>query len=148
MLGEPDSEQFRFRLGLILLVIGLVLVLWAWGSWVFRVSVPEGGERRESRLISFGPPLMVLGASVPAEAGAAEGTQDGQTPPHDPRRSVQVLSLTTMTIVLLLIVLLFGSLAIVVGTRHWRALAQRKRAAPTPNEDVWSMHKIPEDPPD
>jgi hypothetical protein len=53
--------------------------------------------------------------------------------------------LTSLTIVLLLIVFLFGSFAVVVGTRRWRALAEHKRAPPTANADVWAMHKLPED---
>jgi hypothetical protein len=141
MLGQPNSEQHRFRLGILFLVIGLVLVLWAWGSWVYRMSVPEEPDRsgRESRISVMGPPASA--AIAPIEPlGKRPVARLGESP-----RAPSLVPLTTMTIVLLLVLFFFGTLAVVVGTQRWRAMADRKRAVPTPNEDVWAMHKLPED---
>ena len=44
ILGKPGSEQHRSRLGFILLALGLLLMLWAWGSWIFRESVPAKAQ--------------------------------------------------------------------------------------------------------
>ena len=45
--NPPDAR--RTRNGLICLVMGVVLVLWAWGSWVYRTSepadIPTGREQ-------------------------------------------------------------------------------------------------------
>jgi len=35
---EITGDDYRSRTGIILLVIGVLLVLWAWGSFVFRTA--------------------------------------------------------------------------------------------------------------
>lgn len=143
MLGQPDSEQNRFKLGVLFLVIGLLLVLWAWGSWVFRVSADARDKAKHEAVIPIVQPPFVRGATFAIDpliliAATIAGT-DAES------GGLSLLALTSMTVVLLLIVFLFGALAIVVGTRRWQTLAGRKRAPPTPNADVWAMHKVPED---
>jgi hypothetical protein len=39
--GLSGSEQNRIITAIVLLVLGLLLLLWAWGSWVYRTSPPE-----------------------------------------------------------------------------------------------------------
>lgn len=39
--GLSGSEQNRIVTAIVLLVLGLLLLLWAWGSWVYRTSPPE-----------------------------------------------------------------------------------------------------------
>lgn len=42
MSNEPEyPDSKRIRNGLIFLVTGVVLVLWAWGSWIYRTWEPE-----------------------------------------------------------------------------------------------------------
>lgn len=143
MLGQPDSEQNRFKLGVLFLVIGLLLVLWAWGSWVFRVSADARDKAKPQAVIPIVQPPIVRGTTFAIDplilitATLAVTDEDSG--------GLSLLALTSMTVVLLLIVFLFGALAIVVGTRRWQALAGRKRAPPTPNADVWAMHKVPDD---
>jgi len=76
---------------------------------------------------------------------ANDGESVGARRERESRGRVQLVTLSYMTVILLLIMFLFGALAVVIGTRRWRAMAEHKRAAPTPNADVWAMHKVPED---
>lgn len=36
-----SEDQKRWRIGLAILVLGVVFVLWAWGSWAYRISREE-----------------------------------------------------------------------------------------------------------
>ena len=129
MLGRPESEHNRVRVGLLFLVVGVLLLLWAWGSWLFRASVPD--ERppvvRESS-------LMILPAAVASEAA-----------PVDPQQALGRSSFLLMTLLLLLIAFCFGAYAAVIAVRRHRELMERKRAVPTPNEDAWAMHRVSDD---
>lgn len=167
MLGRPDFEHNRIRLGVLFLIIGGILIIWAWGSWVFRATVPahsipmirEPGTGLglntipENALLGFAiaPTALVLAWSdrIRENSGPKRHARSAllaqAEPEHADEKKLQLLSLTTLTLILLLIVFFFGSYAIVIGARRWRAMALRKRAAPTPNEDVWAMHKTPED---
>lgn len=49
---------------------------------------------------------------------------------------------------LLLIVVVFGGLAILIALRRFRSSLHRRSPAPSPTDDVWSMHKTPELPPE
>jgi amino acid transporter len=168
MLGQPEGEHYRVRLGIIFLVIGLLLVLWAWGSWVFRVSagspenptgavpIREGGQSPSEPPASAGadargrwrpeitatPGFQIASRPAPKAALASFG---GAPPGRSPPDAERLVPLTALTVLLLLIVFLFGAFAIVIGTRRWQALAAHKRAPPTPNADVWAMHKLPDD---
>jgi hypothetical protein len=46
--------------------------------------------------------------------------------------------------VVLLVILVFAAAAIVVFSRRYSAYLARKRSAPTPVDDVWSMHHSPD----
>lgn len=129
MLGQPESEHRRSRVALAFLVVGVLLLLWAWVSWVFRVSVPDGGGPaiRESS-------LSLLPAALAAGAGGV-----------DPEKSLGRASLMLMTLLLLLIVGAFGAYAAVIAVRRQRELMEHKRAAPTANADVWAMHRLPDE---
>ena len=129
MLGQPESEHHRFRVGLLFLIVGVLLLLWAWGSWLFRASVPDEPVPavRESS-------LSILPTALAAGAGAI-----------DPEKSLGRASFLLMTLLLLLIVGSFGAYAAVIAVRRHRELMEHKRAAPTANADVWAMHRLPED---
>lgn len=145
MLGQPDSEQNRFKLGVLFLVIGLLLVLWAWGSWVFRVSADSRDKIKPEAAIPWMHPPIVRGGSLASVGISFLGQGTSGSASDGDSGGLRLVALTSMTILLLLIVFLFGTLAIVVGTRRWKALAERRRAPPTPNADVWAMHKVPEE---
>lgn len=117
-LGIRDSDQHRKRLGLPLLVIGIILMLWAWGSWIYRSSI-----RAE-----------IDGAII----------QDVPAPSSETIRTVRLPSLILLVglLLVLLLLVLFGSHALIRAARRYRALADRKRAPPTPSDDVWAMNKL------
>ena len=129
MLGQPESEQYRFRVGLLFLIIGVLLLLWAWGSWLFRASVPDepGPAPRHASMV-------ILPAAVAADPDEI-----------DPEKGLARASLVLMTVLLLLITGSFGAYAAVIALRRQRELLGHKRAAPTANEDLWAMHRLPDD---
>jgi hypothetical protein len=128
MLGQPESEHHRFRVGLMFLIIGVLLLLWAWGSWLFRTAVP--GESTPARESS----IAILPAALAADPASI-----------DPEQGLARASLLLMTLLLLLIVGSFGAYAAVIAVRRHRELMRHKRAAPTANADVWAMHRLPDD---
>ncbi|MGB2987914.1 MAG: hypothetical protein WBE26_18755 [Phycisphaerae bacterium] len=113
----PGSEHNRTRNAVICLAIGFLLVLWAWGSWSYRTSVAH----RESVAVRV----------EPSE--------------HAPDRAkiVRALPLFLLVALLLVLVFLLGSYVLVRATRRYRQSVNRRRAAPSPIEDVWAMHKLP-----
>jgi len=71
--GMSDSESSRVRLALGFLVFGIMLLLWAWGSWMYRTSasataeiVVERGARDSSSVGSAtsSHPLLTVGVAV------------------------------------------------------------------------------------
>jgi len=115
-LGLRGSDQHRKRLGLPFLVIGIVLILWAWGSWIYRAS-----------------------KSVEREGTVA---QNVISPSPDTIRAVRLSPLVLMVGLFLVLLVLFGSYALIRVARRYRALADRKRPPPTPADDVWAMNKL------
>jgi len=115
-LGMRGSDHYRKRLGLPLLVIGIILMLWAWGSWIYRASIPVVRE--------------------------AATVQDIPAPSPDTIRAVRLSPLVLLVGLLLVLLVLFGSHALIRAARRYRALAERKRPPPTPADDVWAMNKL------
>ena len=115
-LGMRGWDQRRTRLGLPLLVIGIILVLWAWGSWIYRASIPV---ERDGVVI-----------------------QEVSAPSPDTIRAVRLSPLVLLVGLLLVLLALFGSHALIRAARRYRALAARKRPPPTPADDVWAMNKL------
>ncbi len=76
---------------------------------------------------SIAPPLAAFEQA--AERGKAAGA----------------LSLFVLVGVVLLLVFLVGAVVLVWTARRRRAFAGRRRPTPTPAEDVWAMHKLPDD---
>lgn len=123
--GSPDQK--RFRAGIVILVMGIVLVIWAWGSWIYRSSgdtpVSSNIDRPEDRNEPFNP--------------AADDTD-----------SVEVArTLPTMLMYgfILFVVVLVATFILVRTTRRYLAAYARKRAPPTAANDIWSTHKLPDD---
>ena len=115
-LGMRGSDQHRTRLGLPLLVIGLILMLWAWGSWIYRASKTAEREGAIAQNVSAPSPDTVL--------------------------AVRLSPLILLVGLLLVLLVLFGSYALIRAARRYRALADRKRPPPTPADDVWATNKL------
>ena len=132
-VGSPGSEHHRGRFALLFLVIGLLLVLFAWLSWIGRVSAPDDG-----------PPVSVRSAMRVGDR--ADLALDGLPFADQDRRreaAVRIGGPTLMVGLLLTLLFLGGSLVIVRATRRYQAATSRRRGPPTANDDVWSMHKLP-----
>ena len=114
-IGMRGSDQHRTRFGLVFLVIGIILLLWAWGSWIYRAS-----------------------STVEREGAIAQSVP---TPSPDAVRAVRLSPLILLVGLLLVLLVLFGSYALIRAARRYRALADRKRPPPTPADDVWAMNK-------
>ena len=62
--GSLRSDQSRMRMALVFLVAGVMLLLWSWGSWVYRTSASA-----RQAAVAMAP--EDLEASVPVGAGTA-----------------------------------------------------------------------------
>ena len=121
-VGTPGSDQHRTRLGLPFLVLGTILMLWAWGSWIYRASNP----------------LETAGAT----------SEHLPAPSTKTVRAVRISPLILVVGLVLVLLFFFGSYAIVRAARRYRDLVGRKRPPPTPSDDVWTMHKLQDRPDD
>jgi len=111
---EPSSGgEFRLRTGLVMLVLGVLLVIWAWGSWIYRTSVE-------------------------ASPGHSPVTAAGEVEP-DPTAPFRALARLLLYTLALAIVVLFGSYGIVRWMRRSSTVRTQIPNLPTHNEDVWSM---------
>jgi len=119
--GTSGSEQNRTRMGLVFLVVGVVLVMWAWGSWIYRASVPAETAGTLAEHVAAANPAVV--------------------------RAARLSPLVLLVGLLLVLVVLFGSYTLIRAIRRHRALADRKRPPPTPADDAWAMNKL-RNPPD
>jgi heme/copper-type cytochrome/quinol oxidase subunit 2 len=63
----------------------------------------------------------------------------------EPGKVAGALSLFVLVGIVLLLVFLMGAFVLVWTARRRRALAGRHLSAPTPADDVWAMHKLPDD---
>ena len=116
--GVTEADHTRLRTGLVVLVLGISLILWSWGNWLYRATTAERS------------------APIVATEGAA---QDGVR-----TEVVSLLPQVLMYSLILALVVLFGGYALVRAARRYREGTDRKRAAPTASLDVWAMHKVPE----
>ena len=63
--GSAFGDEKRTRSGLVFLVGGTLLVVWAWGSWIFRTTGPPEA------------PGEVINSGAPSEAAGAGGSMAG-----------------------------------------------------------------------
>ncbi len=139
ILGAPGSEQFRNRTGWLILACGVALVIWAWGNWLYRASTPDEAA--------------MIGREIDAErrpSGTTDGVRDGledEAAGGKTNREAVVRAMPLWLVVTLLLVLafLFGSSAIFRASRRYHQTLDRRRAPPTASDDVWSMHKLPDE---
>lgn len=129
MLGPPESEHFRTRVAFVFLIGGLVLLFWAWGSWVFRASTPAMAGR------------------IPTAPRVLNGVSEGGLSPAERVRVVRAVWQYLLFGLVLVLLVIFGTYAIVRASRRYRAAGEEKEAKKPPDRrDAWSMHKLsPED---
>ncbi|MFQ5591151.1 MAG: hypothetical protein ACE5HE_08320 [Phycisphaerae bacterium] len=111
------TDSGRIRVAVAILVIGVVLILWSWGNWVYRASV----EERPSRAVS-------------TQAAAPDAQRD---------RAIKVLPQVLAYAAVIVLVALFGGYALLRASRRYREAAGRDRSTPSAVQDVWAMHKTP-----
>lgn len=123
-------DQNRFRLGIIVLVTGIILVLWAWGSWIYRSSgtTPQGSR---------------VNGSFEYDENLEELNDRSEYP--DQTQVAKTLPTMLLYGFILFLVVLVATFILVRATRRYRAAAAHKRAPPTDTSDVWSTHKLPDD---
>lgn len=130
MLGARGTEQHRIRAGILFLSFGIILLVWAWGSWIYRTSATGAGT--------------VGSEAVPAPLdGAPGGSAEGARNP-DATGVAKALPTFLGVGFLLVVVFFIGSFVIVRTLRKYREDLERKSPPPTDSEDVWSMHRISE----
>ena len=117
-LGMPGLDQKRFRIGIVVLAAGVVLILWSWGNWVYRNA--KQGQ---------GPEVVRVQDADP------------NRPKANPIAVAPQLLLYTMIIVL---TVLFGSYVLVRAARRYQEAAARPPIAPSQVQNAWEMHKTPE----
>ncbi len=115
IFGHSDREQHRIKLGLAFLVIGVVLVLWAWGSWIFRATT-----RAESSVV------------------AAKSTIESSP---EKLKVVRAAPSVLLTVGIVVLIFLVSSYVFVRASRRYRLGLIRKAPAPTDTTDVWAMNK-------
>ena len=116
-LGSNGWEQNSTRLGLAFLLLGVLLMLWAWGSWSYRTGASGGG----------------LGAAPAVQA----------QPKVDRAKAVKSLPALLAAGVLAVLLFLGASLVIRRWSKAMREAANRRQSDPTPAEDVWASHRTP-----
>jgi ABC-type Fe3+ transport system permease subunit len=121
-LGGLGGESNRVRIGLAFLLMGLLLLAWSWGSWVYRTSATQ-----------------VATAESPTQS------EDASDPLSPEKKAVAARSLTLvlLTIFALFLAVLLGSFVIVRYGRNYFAMHGRGKTAPTTNASVWEMHQPP-----
>lgn len=116
---SSGSDLRRIRHAIVILVIGIVVILWSWGNWVYRTSTP--------------PPEIPL-AQTQSDAPDAVRV-----------KAVSHLPQILMYSLIIGVVALFGGYALLRASRRYYEAADRKRAGPTVTPDAWAMHKVAHD---
>lgn len=128
MLGTPGTEQHRTRLGFICLGLGLLLVFWAWGSWIYRASVPAQ-------------------AQAIAKVQSASNGDEGDAPDAEGNRIKVARALWLFLLVGagLVLLVIFGTYVVVRAIRRYRTVLESSDEDRGIGPDAWSMHKLPAD---
>ncbi len=120
-MGSVGSEQRRIRTGILVLVGGAVLVLWASASWIYRSSA-------ESKALA-----------------AMRSGNRGSAIPNDLGEPVSALGTLLIYALILLAVVLIGSLVLSRSVRQYFGRIRKTQSGQTPSGDIWSQHRLPDD---
>lgn len=115
-LESPTPDVRRTRAALVLLLLGLLFVMWAMGSLAYRTAQVSPID------------------STPHTAASA-----ARSPNID---AAKMLSMVLFVGLVLVLIVLFGSYAIIRAGRRYRAALSAQRVR-SPTDDVWSTHKTP-----
>ena len=130
-----QQGRLRTRAGTAILLIGIVLVLWAWGNWVYRLT-PRGGAPRPALAPTATP-------AVPSTSGAADSlASDPSTP--DQKRTATRIALIVVIGGIVIMTVFVSTIALARAARRWRASTSRRRLPPSITGDVWALHQAPE----
>ncbi len=132
MLGYPGTEQYRLRLGALLAASGTLLLLWAFGSWIMRDSLPAKAQ------------AIVRAQGGEVIAPATGGAVDQGRRRDDRMQAARALPMLLLVVLTVVITLLVGGLVIVRAMRRHRIYLGHERPPPTDSSDVWSMHRTPD----
>ena len=118
-LTTSDPAPKRLGTGLVFFVLGLLLLIWAWGNWVYRTVPPERAPSNVSAKSAEPSPEDVKTASV-----------------------LPGLLLVGFALILLFVV---ASIVLVRLARRYREATDHRRPPPSASDDVWAMHRLPND---
>ncbi len=109
-LGTHGADSFRFRAALVFLVGGLLLMLWAWGSWVYRTSASA-------------PPMTAV------------AVDDAETP-ESREDATSVTRLLQTGLALLPVIVGGGVLLVWFSRRPRKAAVPRREGAPSTGDTI------------
>lgn len=112
------------RVAMVFGLLGVLLILSAWGMWVVR----------ESNIMVPPPPAApndTLAASDAGDNGARI-------------QAARALPLLLLFIFFVVLTVLVGTFVIVRAIRRHRDLLEHERPAPTDSSDVWVRHRVPD----
>ncbi len=117
-LGSPGPDRNHATAALVFLVVGILLLVWAWGSWVYRTSVS---------------------ATSPIVAEAA-----GRQEKPDPVGEDAMFRPWLIVGAVLVPVILFGCYVLVRSTRRSTKAGGREEVRPSSMVDVSAAHGLRE----
>ncbi len=126
-----ENNRGRSRAALLVFLAGVILLLWAVGNLAYRSSVTTPNPPEESR-----------DSNRSTDNDNVDSV--GKTPPD--RREVAWAAGTFLVVGAGLVLLfLLGSYVLIRSSRNYQARLARRRNPPSPVEDVWAMHKLPQE---
>ena len=128
ILGQPGTEQYRIRVGVVFASIGVVMILSAWGMWIIRDS-----DLMKADVIARLPSSVVAPSTIGGGGDREERVE-----------AARALPMLLLFIFFVVLTILIGSLVIVRAIRRHRAAVEHEQAEPTDSSDVWSQHRVPE----
>ncbi len=113
------DEKDRRRIAAILFLLSGILILVGLSTLMTRRGEPEPQPTASRPIGSMEPEKLAM---------------------------AQAMQRALLALVVLVIIFIFGTLAWVRWSRRFRIWLLREPRPPTPVEDVWAMHRLPEEP--
>lgn len=110
------EEHYRQRIGLVLAVLGLILIV---GGVLLVIQYQHDLSEMKSQSQPVSPERL--------------------------QKTAVVIQWVLFFCIILILIFLVSLLFLMHWTRRFRAQLFRRKPAPTPVIDVWSMHKLPDD---